>query len=152
MKIRTGFVSNSSSSSFCIIGVSNPYAIKELMKKDGFTFKEKMEEVSWTDRYGRRKPAAQYKKEVAEAKVDEGIDYDQVDYNQGFWAPTNKEPSLLYLGGDDEPCYAGLNAEPLLQANDMPSAKAFFKDYVKDTFNISLNIKEIEFIYGEIGS
>ena len=36
MKTRDGFVSNSSSTSFCIVGVERQSIISELMEKDGF--------------------------------------------------------------------------------------------------------------------
>lgn len=35
MKVRNGFVSNSSSSSFCIIGVEDDTTIQELLRADG---------------------------------------------------------------------------------------------------------------------
>ena len=37
MKVRLGFVSNSSSSSFCIIGVTNSSILKKLMKAENVT-------------------------------------------------------------------------------------------------------------------
>lgn len=36
MKVRNGFVSNSSSSSFCILGIDNSKLIKELFERDVF--------------------------------------------------------------------------------------------------------------------
>ncbi len=40
MKIRLGFISNSSSSSFCLVGTSNKYVIDELAAKEGLNFGE----------------------------------------------------------------------------------------------------------------
>ncbi len=40
MKIRTGFVSNSSSSSFCLVGTNNKYVIDELAAKEGLDFED----------------------------------------------------------------------------------------------------------------
>ena len=40
MKIRTGFVSNSSSSSFCLLGIEFPKGIGSVTKKDLAKFEE----------------------------------------------------------------------------------------------------------------
>ncbi len=40
MKIRLGFVSNSSSSSFCLVGTSTEWVIDELATKEGLDFED----------------------------------------------------------------------------------------------------------------
>lgn len=47
MKIRTGYVSNSSSSSFLIVGVSDPKSINQIIKSTKLKRKEIVEDMSF---------------------------------------------------------------------------------------------------------
>jgi len=71
MKIRISFVSNSSSSSFCIIGIKNEDLLKQLAKAEGKDF-------SWDEGYDEDKDQLDYGRN--EAKVVIFYGYDQPEY------------------------------------------------------------------------
>jgi len=150
MKIRTGFVSNSSSSSFCIIGVSDNDVVFKLMKADGFPTKQEKKRVDRWDGAGRMKSAERYKKECESAPLVEVLDTDHIGGGYGYWDTKGvKEPKLIYLGGD-QPEYAGLNAERLLQNRSIAQAKEYFADYVKNNLNVDIDESEVGLHYGEV--
>jgi len=152
MKIRTGFVSNSSSSSFCIIGISNQDIIFKLMKKDGFPTKQEKETVSRYDGAGRMRNPNKYRELCEKAPLVEVLDIEHVGGSHGFYEKMDrKETQLIYLGGD-QPEYAGLQAERLLQNKSITQAKKDFRNYVKNWCEIDIPEEQIELYYGEVSS
>jgi hypothetical protein len=152
MKIRTGFVSNSSSSSFCIIGIQNEKTVFELMKKEGFPIIIEKEKVSRFENggYGKLKNRKKYEEQVAKAKNIEVLDLHAMGGGYGFWEKRDgKATNLIYLGGE-QPEYAGLNGEALLKNKSITEAKKYFKEYVKNTLNIDIPDEQIGFYYGEV--
>jgi hypothetical protein len=133
MKIRNGFVSNSSSSSFCIIGLDydGKDLILELMEKEGFVV-------------------------VKNKEGHKELDLDNeknCNYN-GIWSlAVNKNTYLKYYGGWDEEGanYAGLDAEEVLKNQSITSAKLEFQKLIEDQFNIKIPLDLIDFYYGEQG-
>lgn len=115
-KIRLGFVSNSSSSSFCIIGTSNKNIISKCLEVD---------KIDWSD-------------------------LENTDYGYGEL----KTKKLNYYGTyeEDYPYYAGIEAEKFLEDKTIPEAKKYFINYIKENYNETISLKEVEFIYGECGS
>lgn len=104
MKIRTGFVSNSSSSSFCIIGVADYDLGRELMRKEGFT--------------------------LTGVDEEERVDTDSSNscYNGGNWWISGKETILKYYGDYYEGIayYVGVDAENFLVDRSIEQAKKEF--------------------------
>jgi hypothetical protein len=121
MKIRIGFVSNSSSSSFCIIGVDNFHFIQYLAEAEGFNIKS-YEILNHEDRdihleYG-----------ILKGKV---VDFFGYDYT------TVK--------------FAGIDAEKLLQTMTIPEACNEFADIIWKKFDIHLPENSINFHFGQCG-
>lgn len=97
MKTRNGFVSNSSSSSFCIVGIENTRIIEKLMAADGFTENDAGYGVAGTGKsdfvyYGH-----------GYSKHGDGVDY-HLEYG-----------------------YAGLEAVDTLNTMTLPEAKRYLK-------------------------
>ena len=102
MKIRLGFVSNSSSSSFCLIGLAR---------------------YTSDDPIGGRILAQLCKKE--------GIDLDSDSDSEIALCGVEKKEVLTFVGSEGECNYAGLEAEPLLKTYNIPEACKKVKDLIK---------------------
>lgn len=113
-KMRLGFVSNSSSSSFCIIGTSNKNIISKCLDVD---------KIDWTN-------------------------LEETDYGYGEL----KTKRLSYYGTYEDPYYAGLQAQELLNSRTIPEAIQHTINYLKVNYNIVVTEKDINFLYGECGS
>lgn len=156
MKKRLGFVSNSSSSSFCIIGIDNPEKIKTLMKKDEFPFIMEKERPS---RYDFKKRRYLTKKEYLQLKENsnfvEVLDLSKIGGGMGIWETSDRKKNkskLLYLGGESFPEYVGLDAEKLLQNKNIKEAKKYLVKYIKDNYQEDIAEKDIHLLYGEVSS
>jgi predicted RNA-binding Zn-ribbon protein involved in translation (DUF1610 family) len=156
MKIRNGFVSNSSSSSFCIIGVGNGW-VAQLAEAEGKHFEcfDDYEDVET--------------KKVRNCSCD-------IDPNKGKYCPEcgnliwgeeeveRDEPEYDDLGygccsgkvvdfyGNDEPSISGIDAEKLLQTMTIPEACRHFQKVIKEKFGIDIPLKAIKFECGECGN
>lgn len=108
MKVRLDFVTNSSSSSFIIVGLSDSERIKQLQ-------------------------VAENKKEI---ECDYGVDYGEVVNFYGYY---------------HEPYYVGIDIENLIETMTLPQIKEYFKNLIKDKYNIEIHQSEIELQYGEVG-
>jgi len=158
MKIRTGYVSNSSSSSFCIIGVCGQW-VGCLAAAENLLFQ------NMKDYLPDRRPETTKERGCEHPEQDsefcpqcgaiiwiiEKGEYKWDDYNQFDWGMcTDGEWVNFY--GDYEPHYAGIDAIPLLQNMSIPQAEIYFREHIKDNLNVDIPIKAIGFHYGEVGS
>jgi hypothetical protein len=122
MKIRNGFVSNSSSSSFCIIGTTYNSEIAKLVKAEGKNFTHYDEESeSWI----------------------EGTDY------LGYGCDSGK---VVMFYGDDGPEYVGVEAVDLLEQHSLPEARKAFCKLVKECLNVDIDPRFVDLHYGEAGN
>lgn len=108
MKIRKSFVTNSSSSSFVIVGISDDNIIRELIDAEG----------------------------IEELECYDGVHYG--DY-------------VNFYGGYDEPYYAGINIEGLMETMTLPQMREYFSKYTKEQLNVDIPSYMIKLYYGEVG-
>jgi hypothetical protein len=125
VKVRNGFVSNSSSSSFCIIGVENSMVIDELLTAEGIDPNTKDE---W------EKPAATGLRSLA----------------MGYGCDSGK--MLNFYGNHNNPDFAGIEAEPLLQKFAIPDACKEFQKQVKKKLGVDIPLNKISLHYGNASS
>ena len=148
MKIRQGFVSNSSSSSFCIIGVSDDEYVKRLIdaeRKNFIASKERTKVRSCDHIVGNQdsycrvcgKPVYTY---------EEKVSYQPDELSMGVG--TGK---VVNFYGNYEPYYAGIKAEQLLDKMNLPNAKKFFVNLIKEKFGFNIPLDQVRFIFGEVG-
>lgn len=125
MKIRTGFVTNSSSSSFCIIGTGDIDSIKGIYAK---IFECNCNEYE-----------------------DEGI-WPNWNPSHGCQIATGHD-SFNFWGTYDEPYpyYFGHDAEDLLRSMTIGQACDWFVDECKERFNIDVPRHKVKFYFGEMG-
>ena len=122
MKSRQGFVSNSSSTSFCIIGID---CYGGWNNEDGTIRREAIIE--------------------ALAELD-GIDVDEISFGVA------KGKAIDYFGSEGEIYNVGMWAKELLQEMTIPNAKEYFVGKVQAEYGVSIPLEFVEFLYGESGS
>ena len=123
MKNRSGFVSNSSSTSFCIIGVNV---------------------------WDRDKAVEREKEEIVAVLVElEDID---VDDDCSFRFGVESRENISFFGSEGEIYYVGVDAKPLLQTMSIPDARALFTQKMHALYNLCVPLEYVEFLYGESGS
>lgn len=131
MKIRAGFVSNSSSSSFCLIGVSNEDDIKALMEACG---------LKWVT-------GGEYPKLIQKSinnELDDGDDADQ----WGGYIKTNVLDFVMSDYNPDNMIGAGIGTS-ILETMTLPEARKYFASLVKKELGVTIHPKDVELISGE---
>ena len=157
MKTRLGFVSNSSSSSFCIIGVGGSGWVKQLAEAEGLYFEAFECEMEPETRMVRGcdcdinenkgKYCPECGKKIWVEEDDEGP---EIEYSCcGYGVCSGK---IVNFYGDYEPYYAGVDARKLLDKMSIPEAKKEFQKLIKSKYNIEIPLSCIDFHYGEVGS
>lgn len=157
MKIRQGFVSNSSSSSFCIIGVSGSGWIEQLAEAEGLYFEAFEREMKPKIRMIRgcncniNTSKGKYCSECGKKIwIEEEIEVPEKEYSYcGYGVCPGK---VVDFYGDFEPYYAGVEAKKLLDKMSIPEAKKEFQNLIKSKYNIEIPLSQINFHYGEVGS
>jgi hypothetical protein len=147
MKIRSGFVSNSSSSSFVIIGVTSNWA-NRLAKAEGKNYSQEPETKTV--------PGCE-----CNAKREKFCPNCGAPKDKTIEVEPTKEPDYLSYGADDgkvvrffgtyELEYAGLDAEELLQDMSIKDARRHFVEVVEKKLKIKVPIDAVDFHFGEVG-
>lgn len=148
MKIRSGFVSNSSSSSFCIIGVTSQWA-ERLAKAEGKNYSQ--------ERETKLVPGCK-----CNTKRDEFCPKCGSPKNKTVEVEPTKELNYLSYGtdlgkvvnfyGGSELQYAGIDAEEILEGMSIKQARKHFVDLVEKKLKVKIPVDQIDFHYGEAGS
>jgi hypothetical protein len=125
MKIRAGFVANSSTSSYLLVGVSDDTLISAFAKAQKITF-------NGFDSYD----YGEGDEELYEAEMSHGV-YDC--------------DGLTYAGSDGTPFVVGIDAESILEKVNIPKAKEMFREKAK-TLGIDILLSDIELLYGKAGN
>jgi len=139
MKIRNGFVSNSSSSSFMAVGVSSPgYEASPDDEKRWNNLLYAMglnrSEHNWED-------------------FDEGGKYEKVLDDYGYGIFKMMDGSEIYVYGGYEFNFIGMAAEGLFNKDlKLSEIKQMFRDTVKEHYNIDLDFSHIVLECGEVSS
>ena len=152
MKVRNGFVSNSSSSSFCIIGTARIFDAHRLAEAEGLLFRGMDHDT-------------QTKKKRA-CKHPEVNSHFCPECGELMWLTSTIEPNYieLYYGyhegkvvtfyddGDYGIGYAGIEATKVLEELSLKQARDYFCGLVKKKLGVELTSKTINLYYGEAGN
>ena len=152
MKIRQGFVSNSSSSSFCIIGVQDENLIRSLAKKENKNFYDFQDEVKTIPQRGCSHVETSFKfcpecgkKTWIDVEIADDREYD--DLNYGYC-----KGNIVDFYGSDGIEYAGIEIEQMLETKNLSEIKKYFIDLISKKFELNIPIKKVKFYYGEVGN
>ena len=147
MKIRTGFVSNSSSSSFCIIGVTRDWA-NVLAKAEGKNYSHEAETklVPGCKCNKRRENfcpnCGAPKNKTVEIEPTKESDYLSYGADEG---------EVVSFYGSYEPEYAGLDATELLQDMSIKKARKHFVNLIEKKLKVKIPVEDVDLYYGETG-
>jgi len=119
MKIRTGFVSNSSSSSFCVVGTDNKQEINKILKYIGIKLEDG--QIPWEDKY---------------PNGFEDGDFGQFTYDD-----------LIIVG--QTPYIIGLSAEEILENTTLKETRKNIIKTLNSKYGTKLEERDIQFHYGE---
>jgi hypothetical protein len=151
MKTRNGFVSNSSSSSFCIIGVEDESLLKALAKAEKLHFRWNGDPETELARGCNHKidKTDQFCKVCGKpAYVEKEV---KVNYNDLGHGVCDGE-IILFFGNGYYPYNAGIHAPELLNKMTIPQAAEYFCKLVKNKLNIDINPAQVQLLYGEASS
>jgi hypothetical protein len=122
MKIRTGFVSNSSSSSFVAVGIGKQYG------KDNTKFNDIIKALLGCD--------------------PEDVTYETLEMYWSDYGSCVKDGITVYTS-DAEPFFVGLNLLKGIEADKrLSEMKAELKQTIKDKLNINVPMKSMKFRTG----
>lgn len=125
MKRRTGLISNSSSSSFCIVGVHRNYNSSE----KNYLVDQICDAAGW----------------------DYNTHY--ISYGEWYKGKPDSFEEIQFLGYDSEICYIGLDFEERFRAGKtLDDIRKEFIDAIQELTNIQVNPYDVDFYYGEIGN
>lgn len=149
MKIRNSFVSNSSSSSFCIIGTDGYDAIRALAKAEGKDYWgiEPVEVVKGgCDHKHSSKFCPECGRPAKVKEVSEGCD------PKNYLSYGSDGGEFVVFFGNDEPRWVGVDAKMILEKMNLPQAREYFAKFVFEKFKITISPKLVDLHYGEVSS
>jgi len=131
MKIKLDFVTNSSSTSFMIIGVNDKDIINKIMEAENVRLEDDDDYDNGTY--------------VNESTGKDGKTL--LDMNHGI----SPGEHVSFYGFYHTVCYAGVDAENLLEDKNLKEIRDDFKDMIKIELNVDIDVKDIDIHYGEVG-
>jgi hypothetical protein len=153
MKTHNGFVSNSSSTSFCIIGVASNPTLYKLAAAEKLHFKwdekqpDEFENIRGCEhKIGKNDLFCKICGSPAYIQKEIVVNYDDMPY--GFCGGKVVD----FYGNGWYPSYAGIDAQKLLDKMTIPQAKEHFRKLIKEKLNIDISPAMVGFMYGEVSS